>query len=194
MFQDPVAAIIFFSVFGVVVLIIIATIVHQFRYVIWSGYMRVNFTGEDRRGVSFVIKANSSDSNFELKVFDKVHKYELERDRIYRTGRFRLPTAYYVFGDSEPIDMLKTGEKSDVSAVEYAQVARNTVTRDLLSAFNTQLLSAQNIFLITIGVVAIGLLALGIFTNQKFETLTELHARPVNTGNVPTSEDTLNAN
>jgi len=178
--MNPVA--ISFIVSGVIsTLIIIFMIVHSLRHVIWSGYMRVVFAGEDRRISGALIRIDDSDHDFEINQFGKVHKYGIDRDRIYRAGRFRLPTAYYKFGEAEPLDMLRTGLESKVSSLDYAQVARNTVTRDLLQAFDTKFLSAQNIFMMTILIMAGGLLLLGVFVNQKFDQMAKYHGIGVET-------------
>lgn len=178
---------------GVIAFVAIAVlVVHHFRFVIWSGYMRVVFTGEDRKIAVRIIKADESDRDFEIEVFGKHFKYGIDRNRIYRIGRFRLPTAYYKFGDAVPIDMLKTGHESDVAALDYAQVARNTVTRDLLAAFDTKFLSAQNIFVLTILTIAGGLLMLGVFVNIKVDELKGLHTvpgQPATTGSPPNADD-----
>lgn len=137
--------------------------------------MRVIFVGEDKREFGVILKAHESDREFEITLYGKIHKYGLDGDRIYRSGRFRLPTSHYKVGDPVPLDMLRTNTISDVTALDYAQVARNTVTRDLLAAFDTKFLSVQNIFMFTMIAIAAAALGLGYFINTKFETMTELH-------------------
>lgn len=178
MFENPVAAIIFFSVIGTVILGLILLGIYHWRHILFNGYMRVIFVGEDRRIAGALIKADESDRSFDLKVFGKEHTYSLDRDRIYRVGRWRIPTAYYVFGNSVPIDLLQTGKESEVSAIEFAQVAGNTVTRDLLSAFLPEFLNPQAIFFLTIGVVVLGFVIFGVFTNQKFNEVEKLFPTP----------------
>ena len=186
MFSNPVAAAISITMISIGFLSILLFIVNHYRFVIWSGYMRLVFTGEDRNTQTVIRRVLDSDHDFEITHFGNVHKYSIDRNRIYRVGRFRIPTAYYKVGDAEPLDMLKTGEESEVSSLDYAKVARNTVTRDLLASFEAKFLSAQNIFIITLIVIVGAVVLLGVFVNQKFGELEKLHQPTVtNTGSPP---------
>lgn len=191
MFENPVVATVFISVIVVVIFSVGFAIIWPMRYVFRKGYFIAEFIGEDRRAGSTLIKADESDRDFEIQMFGKLFKYGIDKDRIYRFGRWRMPKSYYKIGDAVPRDLLDEGEDSEVAALDYAQVARNTVTRDLLSAFDTQFLSAQNIFMLTIGIVVAAVLILGVFVNQKFTELQDQISVPAPVTTSPPSSDDL---
>lgn len=190
MFENPVVATVFISVIAIVVVTIAFAIFWPLRYVFRKGYFVAEFIGEDRRSGAVIIKADESDRDFEIEMFGKLFKYGIDKERIYRFGRWRLPKSYYKIGDAVPRDLLDAESDSEVAALDYAQVARNTVTRDLLAAFDTKFLSAQNIFMLTIGVIIGAVLLLGVFVNQKFGELEDQIAVPaVVNSSPPTSDD-----
>lgn len=192
--MEPVALFVLIGWAIVAVLLIAFALYWNFRFVIRRGFMQAVFVGEDRRIITYMVRVDDSDKDFEILMFGKSFKYGIDKTRIYRIGRWRIPTSYYKIGDAVPRDMLDTGQDSEVAALDYAQVARNTVTRDLLAAFDTKFLSAQNIFMLTIAIVAGGLVLLGVFVNQKFGELEDQINPPVavNSGSAPTTEDRLN--
>lgn len=195
MFNDPVAAGIFFGMLGIAVVGILFAIFWNYRFIIRKGYMRAVFIGEDRREGSVMIRVDDSDKDFEIEMFGKLFKYGIDKHRIYRFGRWRMPTAYYKIGDAVPRDMLDAKQDSEVAALDYAQVARNTVTRDLLAAFDTKFLSTQNIFLLTVGIIVAAILILGVFVNQKFSELEkaiEPQTNTVNIGSPPSNGGEVN--
>ena len=188
MFSDPVALSVFISVIAFSVIGIAFALFWNFRFIIRKGYMIAEFTGEDRRVGAVIIKVDDSDHDFEITMFDKTFKYGIDKQRIYRFGRWRLPKSYYKISDATPRDMLDIEQDSEVAALDYAQVARNTVTRDLLAAFDTKFLNPQSIFLLTIAVIGAGIIILGVFMNQKFSELEDLHTPQItNTDEPPTS-------
>lgn len=91
--------------------------------------------------------------------------------RVYRTGRFRIPKAYYIAHRYEPINMLELKMQSKVSATRYRELARNTVTSQLLTAFTENPMREAMAFMMGVIVILGGILVLGYFLNSRIETV-----------------------
>ncbi len=179
--MEPVAWI--FVGFGIFVgVVLIFLILHHYRFILFGGYTRVVFLSADENITSRHIKLDTKADSFELLQDGEEVKYGIDSDCIYKTGRFRMPIIFYRLGDAEPINMRHPERETKVAAVDYARVAKNKVTKDLLEAFDESFLNPQNILLITIVVIGIGILGLGVFVNSKFDKQNELlFPEPVST-------------
>lgn len=100
--------------------------------------------------------------------------HNMSNRRIYRQGRFRLPTAFYNAHQAEPIDMQNLRKFSGVSATRYNELAKNTVTSQLLNAFNENTMREAMIYMMAIVIILGGMLILGYFLNSRLNTIVEL--------------------
>lgn len=96
------------------------------------------------------------------------------RQRIYRVGKFRIPKAYYIAHRSEPIDMLALKLESKVSATKYQELAKNTVTSQLLKAFTPAKMSEALSLILAVAVILGGILLLGYWMNSRIEQLMDV--------------------
>jgi hypothetical protein len=139
----------------------------------------MEFVGQDLRTYTRVLKIKESDKNFTATIAGESHTYTLMRDRIYRSGRERLPKAYYRIGKDLPRDMLSENPGA-ISSVRYREIAKQKIMADLLAAFKKQTVDNMTMLLIIVFVSLIGFLAIGIFINTKFDELFEvLRTNPV---------------
>lgn len=167
----------------------------KFKYVIWKGWFRAIIICEDGDILIRTFRLKTSDTEFTATIKGKVDTYQIvdneARDeiaakqdkvnetpnpnynptnrRIYRIGRFRIPTSFYNAHQTEPIDMQNLRKYSVVSATRYRELAKNTVTSQLLTAFTEN--PMKEALMIFLGVVIIlgGMLIMGYWFNTKIE-------------------------
>jgi hypothetical protein len=89
-------------------------------------------------------------------------------------GKFRIPTSLYYAHRAEPIDLKGLKIESKISATRNAELARNTVTSQLLTAFTESGLREAMVIFLGVIVILGGLLILGYWVNTKFEELAGL--------------------
>lgn len=119
------------------------------------------------------MRLKASDEAFTRTVKGKLDRYDILPERVYRLGRVRLPKSFYNSHCAEPIDMRNLRMESKVSATRAAAIAKNTVTSQLLNAFNENPLVETMMFILGIGIILVGILILGYFLNSKLTTLQE---------------------
>ena len=152
---------------------------HKLKYIIWRGYFRAIIVCEDGDIIIRTPRLKLSDTDFTLKVKGKLDTYHIiEQDddgnrRVYRIGRFRIPTSFYNAHQSEPIDMQNLRKQSEVSATRYREIAKNTVTSQLLNAFSENPLREAMALMLAILVIMGGMLILGYFLNSRIEVILE---------------------
>lgn len=142
--------------------------VYKYRYTLWSGYFKASFIGSDGRTFDRIFRIKHSDMEFITKYRGEFHTHGLDKEVIYRSVKWRLPHAYYHCGVYAPIDMNKLKFNNVVASARYNELASNSVTKDLFTAFNPTILSTTSAVMIGTTVVIIGLLILGYFINEKF--------------------------
>lgn len=91
--------------------------------------------------------------------------------RIMRQGKFRIPWALYNAHQYEPIDVQNLRKYSLVSATRHRELARNTVTSQLLNAFQENPLKEAMAILLLGGVMLLGLFMLGYFLNSRIDEI-----------------------
>jgi hypothetical protein len=91
--------------------------------------------------------------------------------KVYRTGKFRIPIAFYNAHQSEPIDMQNLRKYSVVSATRYREIAKNTTTSQLLNAFAENPMKEAMMLFLGVAIVLGGLLLLGYFLNSRITSL-----------------------
>ena len=158
----------------------IGFILWKFKYVIWKGWVRAIIECEDGDILIRTVRMKKAKSTGEqdqamwLTVKGVKDRYDILPERIRRMGKFRIPTSVYYAHRSEPIDLKALKIESKISATRNAELAKNTVTSQLLTAFTENpLREAMAIFL---GVVIVlgGLLILGYWLNSRLDTIIEL--------------------
>ena len=167
----------------------------RFRYVIWSGWFRADIITEDGEAITITRRLKKSDSEFTVAVNGRLDTYFIiEREdedkviegkteslirgsrRVYRAGRYRIPKAYYNAHQSEPINMQLLRKESKVSATRHREIAKNTVTSQLLNAFTENPMREAMAYLIGVGIIILAIVFLGYFLNSKLDTIIEAAA------------------
>lgn len=155
-------------------------ILWKFKYIIWKGWFRAIIECEDEDILIRTVRMKKSKLSGEqdqciwLTVKGVKDRYDIIPDRVRRMGKFRIPTSIYYAHRAEPIDLKVLKIQSQISATRNAELAKNTVTSQLLTAFTENpLREAMAIFL---GVVIVlgGLLILGYWLNSRLDTIIEL--------------------
>lgn len=160
--------------------LIFGFILWKFKYVIWKGWVRAIIECEDGDILIRTVRMKKSKSSGEqdqgmwLTVKGVKDRYDIIPDRVRRMGKFRIPTSVYFAHRAEPIDLKTLKMESKISATRNAELAKNTVTSQLLTAFSENpLREAMAIFL---GVVIVlgGIIILGYWLNSRLDTIIEL--------------------
>lgn len=145
----------------------------KYRYHFLSGRMRVDIIGENNRSIVRVIKAETSDKNFEIEIFGEKRMFEIRRNRLYTSGTERMPKAYYYANSATPRDMsVVTGNV--VSPVRYREVAKQKVVSDLINAFKKQTIDNAQALMIMAAIFLLGLLVLGGFLYSQIDEQNKL--------------------
>jgi hypothetical protein len=176
--------VIFQLVSGSLAAILVTTfILWKFRFVIWKGWFRAIIECEDEDVIIRTIRLKSSKKNPTASEQDECiwltvkgvrDRYDIIPDRVRRMGKFRIPTAFYYAHRSEPIDLKALKIESKISATRNAELARNTVTSQLLTAFTESGLREAMVIFLGVIVILGGILILGYWVNTKFEELAGL--------------------
>lgn len=80
--------------------------------------------------------------------------YEINSDYIYRSGLFRIPTAVFIEGKNEPIDILKLRLASKQSASEVHKKSEARIAYQIISAFKQKNISPATSMII-LGVILV---------------------------------------
>lgn len=170
---------------------VIGFVAYKFRFVIWTGYFRALIVCEDGELISRTMRLKKSDVDFTITVKGKIDTYHIidheptdskeaekqginaSMSRILRVGRFRIPTSLYNAHQSEPINLQLLRKESSVSATRYREIAKNTVTSQLLNAFQENPMREAIMWMMAVGVVLVGMFILGYFLNNKLDTIAD---------------------
>jgi hypothetical protein len=154
-------------------LLITVFLAYRFRYVLRKGYFRVEFICDDGDIITRTFRLKGSDSEFSMLVKGKKDTYHIlaEEGRVYHTGRFRIPKAYYIAHRAEPIDMKKLKLESKVSATKYNELAKNTVTSQLLNAFTENPMKEAMAIIMAVAIIMGGILILGYYMNSRINEI-----------------------
>ena len=134
----------------------------------------------------FIIDASRTIKRSTVKYADNIftigeRTYTVDPDRIYKTGLFRIPTAFYVQDDIEPKDFLDPKARSKFSAKEFNERTTNHIVKDIIAAFQEPFLSpTMSFILVAVAVVGgIGFLwwDLGGKLKEIIELLNAINAR-----------------
>lgn len=160
---------------GTMFFMIMGFVAWKFRYYFLTGRMRVRIMGELGHERVKVIKVESTDEFFDMKIFGELRRFNIRQNNsdatyIFYTGGERMPTSEYVATDPEPRS--RRGISSDVSSVRYRQVATQKVVFDLLTVFKKPKITTTGAMMIILGVMLVGFLMLGVFFNQKIKEIT----------------------
>lgn len=140
------------------------------KYLIHQDWFRAEFVGEEK-AFAKTFRSKESDHEFTLKVKGKLHTYGKLRECMVPVTKFNIPKSYYVIGRYEPLNMKTLSVNSEVSALRYSELARNTVVRDLMNAFKSQKIDTTTALMIMCGITVLGFVILGFFLNDKIEKL-----------------------
>lgn len=141
------------------------------KYILHKDWFRAEFIGADGRAFAHTFRTKESDKEFTRKINGKLHAFGKDDACITTVTKYNIPKSYYVIGKYEPINMKTASVNSAVSSQRYAELARNTVVKDLLNAFKPVKLDTVTAFMILGAVVLGGLLILGWYINQRIEEL-----------------------
>lgn len=140
------------------------------KYLIHQDWFSAEFVGEEK-AFARTFRSKEADHEFTIKVKGKLHTYGKLRECMVPVTKFNIPKSYYVIGRYEPLNMKTMSVNSEVSAIRYSELERNTVVRDLMNAFKSQKIDTTSALLIMCGVTILGLVILGYFLNDKIEKL-----------------------
>lgn len=147
----------------------------KFKYVIWKGWFRAIIECEDEDVQIRTIRLKKSklpgeqDTCIWLTVKGVRDRYDIIPDRVRRMGRFRIPTSFYYAHRAEPIDLKEIKIASEVSATRNAELARNTVTSQLLTAFTENPMKEALMIFLGVLIILGGMLIMGYWFNTKIE-------------------------
>lgn len=181
------------GIFGLFCLLFVLRMAWAWRFLWLDGYYRIILYNEDKHIVS-VMKRMVGVRSFSLDVEGVTHRFEIESDKIFTQGRFKIRTLHYVLGDLKPkgnwipvmppsgipstqVDVLADDpmdlSDEDRSSTEFEYVANNTVTTQILNAFKDSVIG-PGMSLILLGLVLLlGIGGLAIFMNNQFTELNE---------------------
>lgn len=171
----------FYLIAGLCGFSLIATfLIWRLKYVIWKGWFRAIIECEDEDVLIRTIRMKRSkltgeqDEAVWLIVKGVKDRYDIIPDRVRRMGRFRIPTSFYYAHRAEPIDLKVLKMESKISATRNAELARNTVTSQLLTAFTENPMREAMAIFLAVAIVLGGILILGYWLNTKLESIIDL--------------------
>lgn len=148
-------------------------------FIVWKCYNIWQYTQPNH------IMAHVIDDKDEVRVFwchtfteDKTERFNLESgdyqvipDCTYKEGRWRIPTAYYNKGHSEPINIktLKTGSK--ISSKELEAAREQHVARDILEEIDKPFFNVSTLIWIVIIALVIGFFYTSYRSDKNFEKI-----------------------
>jgi ABC-type antimicrobial peptide transport system permease subunit len=174
---------------SLIIALIVGFLTYKLRFVIWTGYFRALVLCEDGELLTRTMRLKKSDTDFTMLVKGKLDTYHIidqepkdqveaqkqginaAMSRIMRVGRFRIPTSIYNAHQSEPINLQLLRKQSEVSATRYREIAKNTVTSQLLNAFQENPMKEAVMWMMAVGVVLVGMFILGYFLNNKIDQI-----------------------
>lgn len=150
----------------------------KLRFLIWKGWFRAIIECEDEDILIRTVRMKPSkklpseqDQCVWLTVKGVRDRYDIIPDRVRYMGKFRIPTSFYYAHRAEPIDHVSMKMDSKISATRNAELARNTVTSQLISAFTENPMREAMAVFLAVVIVLGGILILGYFINSKMETI-----------------------
>jgi hypothetical protein len=136
-------------------MVVILAIGGYFAYEVYRStrpnILKVWITSKDKRQRAKIAKIVSG------KVTIGGHTYNVETDRVYYTGMYRIPTAHYVEGAFEPYDILEGAVSSKISSEDYHDAVESHVANDILKAFDKPTISTTTSLVILLIVMVGGL-------------------------------------
>lgn len=162
------------------ILLIGSFVMYRCRFIIWKGWFRAIIECEDEDVIIRTLRmkglslAGTQDQAIWISVKGVRDRYDIIPDRVRRMGKFRVPTAFYYAHRSEPIDLKELKMQSQISATRNAELARNTVTSQLLNAFTERFSKEQMMILVATGIMVLSVLMLGYFLNSKLTSISNL--------------------
>lgn len=135
------------------VLLLIGKEVREIRVSLDNNRIRANVLYRDGHVTRHIVKkTNHGKGGERFTLADKT--YRVIPDLVYRTGLWRVPTAYYIAGRMTPIDLLDV-KSEKYTAEDYNVATEHHVVEGLLTAFRDSVLTPE-MSLILLGLVVLG--------------------------------------
>lgn len=153
----------YYAVVGFLILLIGAYKGYQMWVDLQPNTLRVRIITIEKTVLTYTIRTKGIE-------FENAGKrYRIIPDRIYRTGKLRVPTAYYKENVPDPLDLLTTPQP-EIDAKSYYLAIYAHVARDIILAF-TESLSQMQLFIILIVLMLLGFGAVYWTLGNKIDDL-----------------------
>lgn len=130
------------------------------------GYVRAIFLGLDDTLKSVYVKPKGAAFTLDRK------RYEVHQGQIYRQGRFRTPSLFYLVNEANPISLRPAdGDNSyRLTAEENHERMESHIAKEIVTSFDDTALSGKMPAIILL----IAIIALGVMGYYQMEELKEL--------------------
>ncbi|MBW8035456.1 MAG: hypothetical protein FVQ79_07450 [Planctomycetes bacterium] len=134
-----------------------------------NGYIRVLFLGLDDTLRGSYVKGKQNYFTIGRK------RYEINQGQIYRQGRFRTPTLFYLDNQAVPISLRPNMDDKTwkLSAEENHERMESHIAREIVTSFDDNALSGKMpAIILLIAIAAIG--AMGYYQMEELKELIQL--------------------
>lgn len=129
-----------------------------------SGFIRVIILGTDNTLMAKYVKPKENAFSFgEL-------RYEVNQGQVYRQGRFRTPTLFYVANQANPISLRPDDATGLLTSAENHERMESHIAREALASFDDNMLSGKTPAIILL----VAIIIVGISGYYQMSELTKL--------------------
>lgn len=133
------------------------------------GRMRAVFIDSNKSITAKMVTLQDNGKSFRIK--NQRAKYQVVAAAVARSGMFRIPTSYYIQGNTEPLNLLTMKAEVSLLATDFEEATETHVAADIIDKFSDPILTPLTGLIIVIIVVII---AVGASWNDISGDVTEI--------------------
>ncbi len=132
-----------------------------------AGFFRVIILGTDNTLTAKYVKPK--ENAFSV----GIQRYEVNQGQVYRQGRFRTPTLFYISTQANPISLRPNDSTGLLTSLENHERMESHIAREALASFDDNILSGKTpAIILLIAIIAVGVM--GWYQLDELKTLIEI--------------------